>query len=111
MFDFYSSKFSLEVMKKMVDIIVINDRNGDIQSLKREVINLILKHMIEKHSIPDNGFPLLWKLGVTPEEFNNLSFSEEIDVKIDSLSKRMYKKFFEKVFSESLELECITYVV
>lgn len=102
--------FQLDVMSKMVDLIVINDSEENIQTLKLELINMILKSMIEQHSIPDCGFPLLWKLGVTPNEFNNLASREEIDVEIDRTSKKLYKKFYQTVFSDSLQLTCIDYV-
>jgi hypothetical protein len=104
------NNFELDVMSKMVDLIIINDQEENIQSLKLELVNMILKSMIEKHAIPDSGFPLLWKLGVTPNEFNNLASKEEIDVKIDRLSKKLYKEFYRNVFSDSLKLACIDYV-
>lgn len=104
------NNFELDVMSKMVDLIIINDTEENIQSLKLELVNMILKNMIEEHAIPDGGFPLLWKLGVTPDEFNNLTSSRKIDVRIDGLSKRLYKEFFQNVFSDSLKLTCIDYV-
>lgn len=104
------NKFELDVMVKMVDLIIINNQEEKIKTLKLEVINMILKNMIQEHTVPDMGFPLLWKLGVTPNEFNNLTSKEEIDVVIDRLSKKLYKEFYHKVFSDSLELECIHYI-
>lgn len=104
------NNFELDVMSKMVDLIIINDTEENIQTLKLELINMILMNMIDQHAIPDGGFPLLWKLGVTPDEFNNLASSNKIDVRIDGLSKRLYKEFYQKVFSDSLKLTCIDYV-
>jgi hypothetical protein len=91
----------------MVEFVATNAEQESIQVLKKDLADLILEKVAETEEVPDSGFSLLWLLGVTPKEFHKLSSKNKI---VDILSVRMYKKFYDRVFSDTLEIDCIEYV-
>lgn len=102
------NNFQFDVLSKMVEFVAENSEQENIQVLKKDLADMILDKVAETEAIPDSGFSLLWLLGVTPKEFHKMSTKTSI---VDILSVRMYKKFYDNVFAETLKIECVDYLI